>query len=538
VTYLYRFVLVLALSLGAIAGDTQTELRFSLRSEPRTLDPLLVDDDSSEVIRYLTAGVLVRIDRGTQQPSAELAREWKIRADGRIVEFRLRPGVVFSDGTPFTAQDVAFTLASVTAPQMHSPLADAFKAAGPVTVEVKAPDLAIIKFSSPFAGMLRRFDELPILSSQSTSKDKAVLGPYVMAEYKQGAHILLRRNARYWKRDTAGKVLPYIDAVRIGFQPNRELDLVSYSRGDVDLLHGLDPLAFERLNPAQRAGLTDLGASFDSEFVWFNQSGHSPIAKNKLEWFRSTEFRKAISEAINREDLCRVAYRGHAKPASGPFPSSNAFWYNTALKSQRFDPSNAAARLKRAGFHLRNGVLFDHGEQPVKFSLITNSGNRTRERIAAMVKEDLGRLGIQVTIVTLDFNSLLERISRTFDYDACLLGLVNIEPDPMGQMNVWLSSSSNHQWNPRQTTPETVWEAEIDKLMLHQARTADDKIRKRDFDRVQQIIADQLPFIYLVHPNALVGISPSLKNLQPTAMRPQLLWNIEYLAREPLKGSR
>jgi len=121
-------------------------------------------------------------------------------------------------------------------------------------------------------------------------------------------------------------------------------------------------------------------------------------------------------------------------------------------------------------------------------------------------------------------------MTRTFDYEACLLGLVNDDLDPNSQMNVWLSSSENHQWNPSQKTPATAWEAEVDKLMRAQASTLDQRKRKEYFDKVQEIAWEQEPFIYLVNKNALSAVSPHLLNAHPVVLRPQVYWNIDQLA--------
>ena len=118
-----------------------------------------------------------------------------------------------------------------------------------------------------------------------------------------------------------------------------------------------------------------------------------------------------------------------------------------------------------------------------------------------------------------------------------MLGLVNVELDPNAQMNVWLSSSEEHQWNPKQKSPSTVWEAKIDRLMRAQASALDDRIRKRYFDQVQEIVADQVPFIYLVNKNALVGISPLVQGVSPVAVRPQTYWNIERVKLAAEKAS-
>jgi peptide/nickel transport system substrate-binding protein len=164
------------------------------------------------------------------------------------------------------------------------------------------------------------------------------------------------------------------------------------------------------------------------------------------------------------------------------------------------------------------------------FSIITNSGNKYRERMATMIQQDLQKIGIQVNVVTLDFPSLLERVSQTFDYEAILLGLSNVGLDPNEEMNVWLSSSENHQWNPQEKTPETAWEAEIDRLMRLQSASSDPKKRKEAFDRVQEIVVEQAPFIFLVNRNALSASSSSVHGLSPVILAPQTYWNAERLS--------
>src|SRR5208282_2593159 len=176
-----------------------------------------------------------------------------------------------------------------------------------------------------------------------------------------------------------------------------------------------------------------------------------------------------------------------------------------------------------------SGVLRDRGGNPVEFSIVTNAGSKTRERMAAMIQEDLGKLGIKINIVTLDFPSLIERMTRTMNYEVCLLGLVNVDPDPSEMMNILLSSASNHPWNPSQKTPETTWEAEIDRLMLAQAATADYRARKRNFDRVQEILREQEPIVYLLHPNALAAVSKHVSGVRPTTFFPHTFWDAEHL---------
>jgi peptide/nickel transport system substrate-binding protein len=291
----------------------------------------------------------------------------------------------------------------------------------------------------------------------------------------------------------------------------------------------MDAMLFDRLTAEMPTTARDVGSSMESEQMWFNQVSNSPIPDYKKSWFRSGNFRRAISEAINRGDICRVVYLSHASPAVGPVSPANQFWFNKTLRPHVFDVPGALERLAKEGFRLRQGALFDREGHPVEFSLITNSGNKARERMATMIQHDLKELGIRVNIVTLDFLSLIERIGRTFNYEACLLGLVNVDLDPNAQMNVWLSSASNHQWSPNQKSPETSWEAEIDRLMQAQASTMDRLKRKASFDRVQQIVWEEAPFIYLINKNSLAAISPMLQNVKPVVLRPQTYWNAEWL---------
>jgi peptide/nickel transport system substrate-binding protein len=149
--------------------------------------------------------------------------------------------------------------------------------------------------------------------------------------------------------------------------------------------------------------------------------------------------------------------------------------------------------------------------------------------MAVLIQDDLQRIGIHVNVVTLDFPSLIERMMQSFDYEALLLGLTNVDLDPNGEMNVWLSSSENHQWNPQQKTPETAWEAEIDRLMRMQASASDPKKRKEAFDRVQEIVVEQAPFIFLINKNALSAVSTAVHGASPVILSPQTYWNVEWL---------
>jgi peptide/nickel transport system substrate-binding protein len=522
--------LLLLMSLLLTAGTCLDELKFFLRSEPKTFNPALVADDSSETIRYLTGGVLLRLNRQTQAVEPELAVAWNVSRDGRTISFKLRQGVRFSDGTPFSAADVKYTMDQLMDPTLHSPTGDAFRSSeGAVRSSISAADRIAITFPSPVAGVERLFDQVAVVSAHSPKKEMAALGPFYVADYKPGTYVYLRRNPNYWKHDDAGHPLPYLDAAKLEIQANRDIEILKFSRNEIHLINSMDADYFDRLSKSAPGKVRDAGPSLDSEQMWFNQVPTAPIPAYKLEWFKSRNFRRAISAAINREDLCRVVYGGHASPAVGPVSPANKFWFNTQLQAVSFNQNQALQLLREDGFQFSGGKLRDRAAHSVEFSIVTNAGNRAREGMATMIQSDLRAIGITVNVVTLDFPSLIQRISEYFNYEAALLGLVNVELDPNAQMNVWLSSSDEHQWNPKQKTPATEWEAEIDRLMRAQAAAMGDKTRKRYFDQVQQIVADQAPFIYLVNKDSMVGISPLLEGVSPVALRPQTYWNIERI---------
>jgi peptide/nickel transport system substrate-binding protein len=522
---------LIALGSSSVLAQSGGELHFCLRSEPKTFNPLLAADDASETVRYLTGGVLVRVNRLTQDLEPELANSWKVTNGGKTITFQLRDGLRFSDGTAFSADDVAYTMQQLMDPALHSPTGDAFRSSeGKVETQILPKNRVRITFPAPIAGLDRLFDQVAIMSAKSPQKEMAVLGPYYVGENKAGSYLILKRNPNYWEKDPSGRPLPYIESVRLDIQQNRDIEMLRLTRGEIHFINSLDAEYFDKVAAQDPAMAHDAGASLDSEEMWFNQVANSPLPAYKKAWFNSTNFRRAVSEAINREDIARIVFHGHARPAVGPVSPANKFWFNAKLQAHPFDQKSAQQRLAQDGFHLQDGVLRDHEGHAVEFSVITNAGNKYRERMATMIQQDLSGIGIKLNVVTLDFPSLIERITHSFDYEACLLGLVNDELDPNAQMTVWLSSADSHQWNPSQKTPATSWEAEIDKLMRAQASTLDPKKRKEDFDKVQEIAWQQEPFIYLVNKNALSAVSPALRNAHPVVLRPQVYWNIDQLA--------
>jgi peptide/nickel transport system substrate-binding protein len=511
------------------ALHAQAGIAWSIKYDPKTFDPAKVDDQASELVRYLTAGVLLRINRHTQEVEPSLAAAWSLSPDGRTVVFHLRSGLTFSDGSALTSADVAWSVRRVLAPATAAPVAEEFLAPAGVTVETPDPATILVHLQKRVVAIGRVFDEIAIEPQNRPSEGRVTAGPFVLAEYQRGQFVRLQKNAHYWRHDPAGAPLPYLPSIRMDIIANPEQEQMRFVRGQYQILSALSPEYFNLLARTQPQSVHDLGPSLNTEQLWFNQSAAAPLPAYEKQWFASTAFRIAISQAIHRQDLARLAYSGHATPAYGFISPANRLWYNARLDPPREDVAAAVALLAKGGFHRSGAALYDASGHAVKFSILSNAGNAAREKMATLIQQDLAALGIEVTVVTLDFPALIDRLMHTQDYEACILGLANVDPDPDSMMNLWLSSSPNHQWNPSEKTPATPWEAAIDLEMQAQAGAPGQTERKRAVDHVQQIVAAEQPFIYLVYPNALYAVSPALDGVDLSVLAPGVVWNIESL---------
>jgi peptide/nickel transport system substrate-binding protein len=503
------------------------ELAWTIGYDPKTFDPAKVDDQESELVRYLTAGVLLRFDRFTQKVEPEIAQAWSLSPDGRTLTFKLRQGAQFSDGSSLTSQDAAWSIRRVLDPATRAPVAEEF--VSPAAVGVETPDLGtvIVHLAKRVVGIAKVFDEIAIEPANRPSEGRVTAGPFVVSDYRRSQYIRLRRNAHY--RSIATGSPANASGVRLDILENPEQEIRLFARGEYDLIDELQPDYFELMKEKDPSTTRDLGPSLNTEQLWFNQSPAAPLPAWEKAWFQSRTFRVAVSQAIHRADLARIAYLGHATPAYTFISPANSAWYNRNVSAPHTDVAAAKTALEHAGFHLIGSQLEDSAGHAVKFSILTNAGNAARQKMATLIQQDLAALGMQVSVVALDFPALIERLMHTQDYEACLLGLENVDPDPDAMINLWLSSSPNHQWNPSETSPATAWEAEIDREMNLETSNSNDNLRKQAIDRVQQIVADQQPFIYLVYPNVLVAVSARLAGVRPAVLEPNLAWNADQL---------
>ncbi len=540
--YLRLSLVCLLSTLGSVLSTqaqsmdgSHGEVAWALHYDPKTLDPAKVDDQASELVRYLTAGVLVRLNRRTMALEPGLAESWTVSQDGKLVTLHLRRNLRFSDGTPLGASDVVSSLRHVLAHETAAPVAEEF--IDPAKVVVEAPDPFTVQLRLPvrIVQVAAILDEIAIEPANRWTEAKVTSGPFTVSEYHAGQYLRLRRNPYFWQKDASGASLPYLPGLKLDVLANPDTEELRFLRGQYAFLENVPPETFGAISRRLPGAAHDLGPSLNTEQMWFNQSLTAPLPAFEKQWFTNKNFRTAISRSLHRADMARIAFDGHATPANGFVSPANTAWYNRALPPVQEDVTGALKLLAQDGFQKRGTQLFDRENHPVRFSLLTNSGNRSRQRMAALIQQDLGALGIQVNVVTLDFPALIDRLMHSGDYEAALLGLSNVQPDPSAMMNVWLSDSPNHQWNPSEKTPATPWEAEIDKAMRAQAEMNDARTRKTAVDRVQAIVAEQLPFIYLVYPNTLCAVSPAIEGVRFSVLQPDVVSELQTVR---LKGDR
>jgi peptide/nickel transport system substrate-binding protein len=370
----------------------------------------------------------------------------------------------------------------------------------------------------------------------SAAQEIVGLGPFRLEELVPGQRLVLAKNPHYWKTDRRGRRLPYLNRIVFQTAGGEQTEVIRFQAGQIHLLDRVSPQDFELLKANAKEGqrLLDLGPGLDYNFLFFNLNELSdkdlPGIEPKQVWFRNLTFRRAVSSAIDRESIIELVYDGRATPLATHVTPGNKFWVNDTIKPDTYSTTRSRELLRQAGFSWNDDqTLLDTTGAEVSFSILTTAGNTQRAKIATIIQDDLGKLGIKARVVTMDFRSAIDRIFTSYDYEACVLGLRSGDVDPTAETNVWVSSGSTHLWHLGQSEPATEWEAEIDRLMKTQMISTDQAERKRLYDRVQQIIAEQLPIIPLASPNILVGVDDGVGNFRPGVLAHYTLWNADEL---------
>jgi len=530
-------------------------LVYRLSSPPKTFNYLLANDESSIVTAFfLLNSRLVEFDHSKQTYVPGLAEAWTTSSDGHTVDIRLRDGLKFSDGQPLTSSDVAFTLeAAYDERNKAGVFRDALLINGkPISVKVidnrnlqfvlpetiPAPDNYLYNIAvlprhaleaDQKAGLLSEAWKITALPASVVSS-----GPFVVESAVAGDRVVLKRNPYYWRSDAQGTQLPYLDELTLAVVPDANQTRVGLDQATIDIV--------DRLRPADYASLLhaggpvrafDLGPSLGVDYIWFNLNPtkadgtqQNPV---KLAWFADTRFRRAVSMAVDRDSIARSTLQGLATPLYGVVSPANRIWANPDLPRIAYDLGQAASLLEQAGFAKRGAELFDAQGNRVEFSLLVPAESEPRKLMAAVVQEDLAKLGIKMQVVPVEFSAVTNAWTKSYEYDAILLGLSLTDLEPSTYANLILSSGDAHQWRPNQKSAATEWEMKLDQLFAEQARETDPGKRKLKFYEIQRIVADASPVIPLVARHVVSAANSHVGNFSPSPLFPYSMWNAEEL---------
>jgi peptide/nickel transport system substrate-binding protein len=542
--------------MADVSGRYGGHLTIGQRSEPKTLNPVMATDAVSREVIGRLMGDLIEINRSSQQTEPALAKSWKISSDGRTFTLQLRKGIRFSDGLPFDADDVVFSFGVYMDEAVDSPQRDLLIIDGkPITVTKVDQYTVRFVLPRPYAAAERLFDGLAMLPKHLLEKpyreghftqawslnvrtaEIAGLGPFRLKEYVPGQRIVVERNPFYWKADSENQRLPYLDELVFLFVGTEDAQVMRFEAGETDIISRLSAenynlLTREKARTALQ--LADMGPGLEYNFLLFNLNdlGGKKLddVSKKQAWFRDLKFRQAISAAVDRESIVNLVYGARGTALWGNVGPGNKLWINQAIPHPVRSIEKARELLSSSGYKWNSaGQLLDASGQPVEFSIITSSSNSQRLKMATLLQDDLAHLGMQVHIVPLEFRALIDRVFQSFNYDAAIMALGGGDADPNPEMNVWVYSGTSHLWHLGETQPATDWERELDQLMQQQMVTLDYARRKKLYDRAQELIAQNLPFIFLGTPNILAGANSRVGNFHPAVLDPYTLWNADEL---------
>jgi len=498
----------------------------SVRVEPRSFNRLAARDNGTDLVSTLTQARLIRINKVTQDVEPWLAREWRVDADGRRYTLTL-VDAAFSDGHPFTADDVAFSFQAAYDAKTQSPVGDTLLVDGkPIEAAAVDAHTVTLTFPSAFAPGLRLLNSLPILpkhkldaalrngtlasawSVSTPPSDLAGLGPFVLSQYTPGQRLVFDRNPRYWRKDANGTALPYLDRLTLDVIPDQNAELLRLQAGQLDITASeVAPESYastKRAADEGRVHLYDLGVALVADSFWFNLKPGSPGP----DWLHRDELRRAISMAVDRKVFADTVFFGAGVPVDGPITPANQKWFSAEIPATPYDLDGAKKLLASIGLVDRNGdgVLEDAANHPAQFTLVTQKGRPRLERGASVVRDELRKIGLVMDVAALEGGAVIERIV-TGKYDAVYFNVQTSDTDPATNLDFWRSSGSAHLWDMASPKPATDWERRIDELMTQQAATANESERRRVFTDVLRIFAEHQPVLYFAAPKVMVAVS-------------------------------
>ncbi len=316
--------------------------------------------------------------------------------------------------------------------------------------------------------------------------------------------------------------------------PDQNAELVRLQSGQFDMLQQqIRPEDIATLRPLEQQGklkLLELGVSADADLFFFNLRSPYWDKDARRDWITRKEFRKAISHAIDREAFANTVYLGAGVPIWGPVTPGNQKWFSPNVPRYGYSLERSKEILASIGLTNRDADpwLEDATGNEARFNVIAYRGNSSVERGSAILRDELAKVGIRVDVVLLEQGALIQRMLKG-DFESIMFVVFQTNLDPAMNPDFWLSSGSAHVWNIGQSKPATDWEKEIDDLMVTVMSSVDQTERKKAFDAVQMIVADNLPVLYFVAPRLYMGVTTRVGGLTPSILRPQLLWNAERM---------
>ena len=550
-------------------SDRPPQLVQAILEDPKTFNFVIATDATSSSVASKIFDGLVSQNILTGEIEPALAESWEISDDKLKVVFTLRKNLKWSDGHPLTAEDVDFTYNQLYFnPEIPASSRDGFKIGESkslpqvrqlndlqiefVLPEPFAPFLGITATSIFPAHLLRESvnqkDEqgnLKFLSmwTVDTPAEKIVASSaYKLKSYKTSERVVFEANPYYWKKAVANEDLPHIKKVIFEIVGSTDTFLIQFRSGSLDSV-SVAPEYFSLLKKEEKKGnftVYNGGPDYGTNYISFNlntgkRNGKPLVNPIKSRWFNNVKFRQAVAYAINRPRMVKNIYRGLGQPqhsfisVQSPFADENLTGYD-------YDPAKAKQLLKEAGFKYNNkNQLFDAQGNRVKFTLNTNSGNKIRENMGNQVEEDLEAIGMDVNFRTINFNVLVGKLSGSLDWECIMLGLTGGN-EPNNGANVWFTDGNLHMFNqkpapgqkPLEGRTVADWEQEIDRLFVEGARELDEEKRKAIYAEIQQIVSDNVPFIYLVNPKALGAVRNKIEGIEYSALG-GAFWNLEEL---------
>ena len=526
---------------------------------PKTFNPFNSKDNISSQLSEIMYDGLLSTNPTTGEPIAKLAKSFSV--NGREYLIKLRHGIKWSDGKPITADDVVFTWQNIIFDGFgNTSTRDSIVVDGKLPTVEKIDDYTV-KFVTPkpFAPFIRML-ATPIapkhifepavkkgkayfetfLSTNTPPSQFVTSGAFRLKEYVPAQRAVFERNPNYYVINKANQKLPYLDKLVYLIVGDVNNEVLKFEGGELDIigLQGANVARFKELEKHSNFKVYNLGPNTGTMFVSMNlntrkdNKGKFYVSPIKQKWFQDKNFRQAVDYAIDRKNMVFNIANGLGAPLFTA-ESLNSIFLNKNLPSYDRDIDKAKELLKKSGFYTdKKGKLYDEYGNRVEFDLYTNAGNTEREAIGVMVKQDLEDLGMKVNFKPVEFNTLVNKLVNTYDWDMVIMGLTGSPLEPNGGKNVWMSDGTLHMFNQRPAgytkDDRFDWEKQIDELYIKGALATDFDSRKKYYDEYQAIAYEEKPFIYIYSPLIISAIRTKFKNLYPS-MLGGLTHNIEEI---------